>query len=125
MTKKRILIVDDEDNILISMKRMLDDQYTIFTASDGAAALELIKQEKSQFDLIFCDLSMPKMNGAALYLAIVDQYKELEDRFIFMTGGPFGGFIEEFGLTKKSPCMDKPFKKDELNKIIINFFADH
>lgn len=125
MTKKRILIVDDEDGIQIVMKKMLDDQYTIFTASDGAAALDLIKQEKSQFDLILCDLSMPKMNGAALYLAIVKQYKELEDRFIFMTGGPFGGFIEEFGITKKMPCMNKPFSKDELNKVINDFFAAH
>lgn len=125
MTSKRILIVDDDETILIVMQKMIENEYTVFTVKGGAAALEFIQKENGQFDLIFCDLSMPTMNGAALYLAIVKQYKELENRFIFMTAGPFGNFFEEFGLSDKTPCLDKPVNRTDLDKILLEYFATH
>ena len=62
---QKILIVDDEDHLRMLIEQALEDLedegVEFFTASDGAAALELIMDEKP--DLVFLDVMMPKMNG--------------------------------------------------------------
>ncbi|MHC5732917.1 MAG: response regulator, partial [Nostoc sp.] len=64
MTQK-ILIVDDEPNILILMEQALealeDEGVELLTARNGEEALEIIKTEKP--NLVFLDVMMPKMNG--------------------------------------------------------------
>jgi len=61
--KASLLFVDDERNILSSLKRLFRSEgYTIHLASSGAEALELLKKEK--IDLIISDMRMPEMNGA-------------------------------------------------------------
>ena len=60
-----ILCVDDEANILSSLKRMLSlEGYLVSTCQSGKEALELLKT--STFDLIITDLRMPEMDGIAL-----------------------------------------------------------
>ena len=60
MTK--ILIADDESNILTLLEIMLRDlSNTIISADNGEKALKLAKQERP--DLIISDIVMPKMNG--------------------------------------------------------------
>jgi DNA-binding response OmpR family regulator len=61
MTKK-ILLCDDEPDILTILKRYLEvDGYSVVTASDGQEALEKIFSD--HFDLIILDVMMPKVNG--------------------------------------------------------------
>src|SRR5690348_11111623 len=65
MTKIRILIVDDEPQITRVLHRGISAQgYDTRTASDGAAALEVMKEW--QPDLVITDLAMPKVNGLEL-----------------------------------------------------------
>jgi len=65
MTKIRILIVDDEPQITRVLHRGISAQgYETRTASDGAAALEVMKEW--QPDLVITDLAMPKVNGLEL-----------------------------------------------------------
>ena len=62
MSKKKILIVDDEEDIRDILKRvLLRVGYDVATAEDGVSALEMIKTFKP--DLIFLDIMMPGMNG--------------------------------------------------------------
>lgn len=57
-----ILLVDDEENILASLRRLLRrDGYRILCASSGQAGLEILKQEK--VDVIVSDQRMPQMTG--------------------------------------------------------------
>lgn len=60
--KPRILIVDDEPDILWSLSLLLEPSYDVVTAEDGHAALREIEQ--SHFDAIILDLMMPVMDGA-------------------------------------------------------------
>jgi CheY-like chemotaxis protein len=62
--KPRILIVDDEPDILWSLSLLLQPTYDVATAEDGQAALREIEQ--SPFDAIVLDLMMPVMDGAGL-----------------------------------------------------------
>lgn len=61
----RILLVDDENNILEAYKRNMGDEFEIEVAGSGIAAIELINREK-QFQVIVTDYKMPNMNGVEL-----------------------------------------------------------
>jgi len=61
--KAKLLCVDDEKNILVSLKRLFrKDNYEIFLAEGGAEGLEII--EKEPIDIIISDMRMPNMDGA-------------------------------------------------------------
>jgi two-component system response regulator (stage 0 sporulation protein F) len=60
-SKWSILIVDDEFSVRESFRQLLKPDYEIYTASDGAAALNIIKDRK--IHLITLDLNMPKLSG--------------------------------------------------------------
>jgi response regulator RpfG family c-di-GMP phosphodiesterase len=60
--KGRILLVDDEENILNSIRRNLRGQYELFTALSGREGLELLQREK-RIQLVVSDYMMPGMNG--------------------------------------------------------------
>lgn len=64
MEKRKILLVDDVSLILEIEKSFLrNSPVRIFTAHNGEEALEIVKNDRP--DLIFMDLNMPKMDGAA------------------------------------------------------------
>lgn len=61
MNKQKILLVDDDDDILSFLSRNLETTYEVFTATNGEEALEIIN-EKS-IALVVCDIVMPRMDG--------------------------------------------------------------
>jgi two-component system response regulator PilR (NtrC family) len=63
-TSPKILIVDDEPNLLRSTaKTLLREGYEVTTAEDNRVALQLLKQDPQPFDLIILDLNMPDLSG--------------------------------------------------------------
>jgi putative AdoMet-dependent methyltransferase len=69
MPTRRILLVDDEPDILDVCQRTLEtDGYQIKTAQSGNAALEQVKQQS--FDLLVTDIKMPGMDGLELVQAV-------------------------------------------------------
>lgn len=69
----KILIVDDEKNILKLYKAELEDEgYTVVTASSGKEALEVFEREKP--DLVTLDILMPDMDG----IQVLRQMKEMK-----------------------------------------------
>jgi DNA-binding NtrC family response regulator len=60
-SKGSILIVDDELGVRESLRMILKPYYEIYTAPDGEAALNIIRERK--IDLITLDLNMPKLSG--------------------------------------------------------------
>ncbi len=66
---KRILIVDDEPDVVSYLEMLLRDVgYQTSSAEDGAQALEMVKEEKP--DLVTLDISMPKASGTRFYKEI-------------------------------------------------------
>jgi two-component system, cell cycle response regulator DivK len=61
MLMKKILIVEDVDYNLDLLTQLLEDEYELLTAADGAKGLALAEQE--QPDLILMDMSLPVMDG--------------------------------------------------------------
>ena len=59
---KRILVVDDEPNIVLMLEgRLKANGYEVLSAGDGVTALDMVKKEKP--DLVILDLMLPKMDG--------------------------------------------------------------
>lgn len=83
--KERILIVDDEKNVLHAFRRSLSDVYTIETALCGKEALEMI-EEKGPFTVIVSDYKMPGMDG----IEVLSLAKSLDPAMvrIMLTGYP-------------------------------------
>ena len=61
MTKPRVLIADDEEGILESLKLILQPEYELTFARDGQDTLA--KLERQTFDLVLLDVKMPKADG--------------------------------------------------------------
>jgi DNA-binding NtrC family response regulator len=66
-TRPRVLIVDDKENMLKLLARILGERYELVTASDGAAALERLAREP--FDVVLTDIRMPGADGFAVLRA--------------------------------------------------------
>jgi len=62
--KKRILVVDDDPDLLDSLNRLLRSDYEVVSALDGVEALTRIRAE--HFDVVLLDLVMPLLDGALL-----------------------------------------------------------
>lgn len=58
---KRILIVEDQELNMDLLVQLLEDEYEVLTASDGAAGIEVAERERP--DLILMDLSLPVIDG--------------------------------------------------------------
>lgn len=70
LTRPRVLVVDDDDDICDVLREALTDEgYAVATVPHGAAALELVKHHQPA--VIICDLRMPIMDG----WSFVDQYR--------------------------------------------------
>lgn len=72
MTSPKILIVDDEENVLNSLKRLFrKEPYQILTALNGEEGLKILDDQ--QVDLIISDLKMPEMNGIEFFKRAKDK----------------------------------------------------
>ncbi|MDD2237926.1 MAG: response regulator, partial [Kiritimatiellae bacterium] len=68
---KKILFVDDDENVLDAMKRNLRRAFDVHTAAGGEAGLRVI-QESGPFAVVVSDMSMPGMDGAAFLAKVCE-----------------------------------------------------
>ncbi|MDJ1179618.1 response regulator [Roseofilum sp. BLCC_M91] len=114
---KKVLIADDEPNILILMEQALEkledeDDVILLTAKNGQEALQIIEQEKP--DLVFLDVMMPKMNGLEV-CAQVKQNMSLGHIYIIMLTAKGQEFDKKTGIAMGANLyMTKPFRPKEV-----------
>jgi len=118
--RPRALIVDDEDAVRSAMTRYLTRRgWDVTDAADGAAATELLAPNaKMAFDLVICDLRMPKFSGFALYEWLTHARPELLQRLVFSTGDTECVETAKFLAEVRRPVLGKPFELPELDRII-------
>ena len=115
---KKVLIVDDDQEMLLSLEEGLskyDETFSILTAEDGLDAVEELKD--STISLVVTDLKMPKMNGFSLLSHIMEHYPEIP--VIIITGYSTS---EMEKLARKGGAIGyiaKPFMIDDLAKRIV------
>lgn len=81
---KKILIVDDEDDILESIKMLLEVMgYKAEITDDGNKAIRMLKKEK--FDLVLLDILMPKISGIEVLKKIRADPQIKNQKVVFLT----------------------------------------
>ena len=65
-SRRRILLVDDEESIRRLLSRMLESAYDVEVAPDGESAMRLLREPDAHYDLLISDLNMPGMDGLSL-----------------------------------------------------------
>jgi CheY-like chemotaxis protein len=85
MATKRILIVDDEPDVVSFLADLLRDQgYAVDSANDAAGALELVRS--TIFDAAILDFNLPDMDGIMLHRRLRQMDRELAGNTIFISG---------------------------------------
>ena len=115
--KKRILLVEDDENFRVFLQTVLEDEgHEVLTAGDGLAGLLLIRQD--QFDLVLSDLKMPGIGGFELFREAMQEVNP--PLFIFLTAF---GTVEEAVSAIKYGAFDfltKPLKSPEALLEVVN-----
>ncbi len=118
---KRVLIVDDEPDVVDYLEMLLQDHgYETLTAADGSQALDLARQERP--DLVTLDISMPRASGTRFYKAIRSEPDLASIPVVIVTGVTgYGGdpyayerFISRGTLVPPPDAyFPKPIDRDE------------
>ena len=116
MDKKKILIVDDDQDICETLSDILDEEgYDVVTACDGQEALEKIRQ--GSFNLVITDIKMPIMDGMALLKEIEKSHTDIEV-IVITSYGNEGQQVEAARLGAYE-YLNKPLNLDQLKNIIV------
>jgi DNA-binding response OmpR family regulator len=113
MSEQRILVAEDYEPLLAGIRDILNAEgYTVFTATDGVKALQVMEQVCP--DLIIADIMMPVMDGYALYEMVRDRPEWATIPVIFLTSRAEDEDVlkgEQLGV---DGYIIKPFDPDEL-----------
>jgi CheY-like chemotaxis protein len=113
----RILVVDDEELVLRSVRRILSQEHDVLAMISATDALALCAGGE-KFDLILCDLMMPDMTGMDLHRELMLVAPEQADRMIFITGGAFTEKARAFLSETPKEHIDKPFYSANLRALV-------
>lgn len=119
---KRILLVDDERDLVFYTKLFLEEQgYEVLTAYDGAQALEVLEEERP--DLIILDVVMPRVSGWDVMRELRDDPDRADIPILMLTARAEDADKArgwELGVTW---YQTKPFELDELAMIVERILA--
>jgi signal transduction histidine kinase/BarA-like signal transduction histidine kinase len=108
-----VLLVEDERALATAVgEALIDAGLKVDHAGDGEEALARVR--RNTYDVVICDLKMPRVDGISLYRAIAAATPALARRVIFVTGDVAGADAERF--LEESGCrwLAKPFRLADL-----------
>lgn len=115
-----ILLAEDEPMLrIVAVETLKDDGFEVFEASDGVAALEILKAHP-EIELLISDIKMPRLSGYELAEGALAIKPEL--KVVFMTGYSTEAppaYIKEFSIR----TLQKPFNVIELSHLARNMLA--
>ena len=110
----KILVIEDEAairRVLVKILKEENESFELFEAEHGAQGLEMIQQD--DFDLVLCDIKMPKMDGVELLSAV--QKIKPEIPMVMISGH---GDIETAVQTMRLGAFDYISKPPDLNRLL-------
>jgi len=121
MHKKRILVVDDEEDLTWSISRRLsksgkNKQFEIKCANSGKNALKMLSEEK--IDLLLTDWRMPEISGNQLLNEVRENYPET--KVVVMTAYGSGEIEEHLKTASNIGYIEKPFEMNDLRKLVFS-----
>jgi DNA-binding response OmpR family regulator len=113
MDRKKILVVDDEENILKTISDLLlANGYEVMTAKDGKEGIE--KAHKGNPDLILLDIMMPKISGLELLKKIKSSERSAHIPIIILSAKSDLDTLNEAMWNYAEKYITKPYDPEEL-----------
>ncbi len=120
--RKKILIVDDEETVLLIFKTHLNAAgYEVVTASSGKAGLA--SMEKENPDLVLLDVMMPEMNGFAVCRKIRENPAWKRLPIVMVTGLHGETDAQEGKISGATDFVTKPVNYDDLKKRVTKYIG--
>jgi len=123
--KKKILIVDDEQDVLAYFEAVFQDSgYDTVVAGDGFEGFELAQSEKP--DLITLDITMPEQSGLKTYFQLKKHpaLKKIPVIIITATDESYKNFLNELdGYSTPEYFFSKPIDPQELLKVVADILS--
>jgi putative two-component system response regulator len=114
---KRILVVDDDENILNLEKTILEQKgFAVTPAAGGAEALRIL--ESAVFDLVLLDVMMPEVDGFTVCRKIKEDPRLKDVPVIFLTAKGGGDALAEGFESGAVMYINKPFTANKLLTIV-------
>lgn len=117
LTRKRILIVEDEEPIRQFLVKVLETSgYEVTGVVNGMEALQSLATHA--YDVILSDYKMPDMNGIAFYHKVCASAPEHSKGFILMTGAVLCPTVLQLVQERRVKVLPKPFLPDEVSRVV-------
>jgi signal transduction histidine kinase/CheY-like chemotaxis protein len=114
----QILVVEDEPSVAQLIVDVLREEghqvEAVLESQEGLARLS-----RMHYDLVVCDLRMPRLDGPAFYEALIRAGSPARDHILFVTGDTLASRTMQFLEKSKLPYLAKPFLVEEL-KLAVN-----
>jgi signal transduction histidine kinase len=112
----RALVIEDEKALNEAVAAALADEgFEVDRAANGEEALSRLAERP--YDLVICDLKMPKMNGMAFFREVSAHMPQIARRIVFVTGDVAGTEAERFLEDSGCRWVPKPFRLRDLVRV--------
>ena len=121
----RILVVDDDENVLKVLSRALERfGYEVLTAKDGRECVTMF--QSSPTDLVICDIFMPRMDGLEVLMQLRKSHPDV--KLIAVSGGGVRMKLDVLPLAEilgADATLEKPYDIDDLLRTIRRLISDN
>jgi len=112
-TPRRVLLLEDDPMLQSAVREFLESHfYDVVAVNNGVEGVRAVLNQ--DFDVIVCDMMMPKLPGDMFYAAVERMRPHLCRRFIFITGHRGNPKINDFIKQVRGTMLPKPFRMDAL-----------
>lgn len=118
-----ILLIEDEPSVTAFVRAALERKgYAVIPASSGSEGLNQL--ENGSFGGVISDIRMPgTVNGAEVHAWIQRHRPELKSRIILISGDTANSETQALLATSGTPCIEKPFRVQQLLSIVERTFG--
>jgi CheY-like chemotaxis protein len=113
----RVLVVDDEAMVAKSLQLVLAKEFDVSRTTEPERALEWLSSGQL-FDVILCDVMMPRMNGVELRNRVEQFSVDQAARIVFITGGLLLPQVRQLLDSVPNTCLEKPLDLEGLRELI-------
>lgn len=121
--KQAILLIEDEPSVTAFLRAALERRgYSVTHANSGAEGLARL--EKESFGGVISDIRMPgSVNGAEIHSWVQHNRPELRSRIILISGDTANSETQELLARSGTPCIEKPFRVQQLISVVEKTFG--
>jgi CheY-like chemotaxis protein len=123
LTGRRALVADDELLLRQLLQRLLVTRgFVVDVVEHGYAAMALVEQ--NHYDIIFCDISMPKMGGLEVCEQLRASRPQLVRALVLITGDILDPRLKGVLASGEVPVLSKPFSTAKLDEVVNRLLVD-